>query len=548
ELVSSNDIQLNISYEDATLRPTTMDSVGPRGRIIVTIQYLVEPLTPILGPIMPDGLLLRTENRRTIQTVRSDAPSTLAAPAPPPIPPTDTPTPGAEPTYTATPKWTETPPATATNTPTNTPTSTPTPSPTSIPPIVIQTPVTAGETEVRGTAAGEYGITLRIIQTGLQRNIAVNSDGTFAFTGLPDLIAGHTVVVQGYGTQDSTIVQEAPTPVPDTSYIYIDELCLEPGTTTLIVHGGNFDRANVGKVEEIRIFWNGEQVLSAPHDYNVSTFDHAIEVDVTEPGPHILSAQGFDKQGNLLVSPPELTVEVCQPTPTPGPLPDLVFRNLEVTDEGPLGTYDTIHLVASISNDSETAVTKLFWIDLFVDPDQDTPLEDQFSVDTVALNVLGAQSTISFTMYVPGGFPEVGTYNIVGMVDVFEQIEELDEDNNVSATQVVTLTVANLDPTPTPVVTPGPTGGVTMITYIKEGINYIRRSNVSVIIFCDDRPVASGRSDEDGKCEFAEIPIGTCVAEGQFRLGDVSYAGTKAIIISEDVLEEEELILTAFGY
>ncbi len=211
ELVSPSDIMMNITYDSGpNTGPISMEQAFTSDRVIVTLQYTIQPLTPLLRPLMPTGLMLRAENRRTIQTVRTSAPSTLAAPAPPPyIAPTETPTPGGPtPTRTFTPAPTETLPPTATRTPTPTPTFTPTP----IPAIVIDRPVIAGDTTVTGRAAAGFGVTLRVIQTGLQRTVAVAADGTFTFSGLPSLIVGHTVVVQGYDSQDLTIVQDSLTP------------------------------------------------------------------------------------------------------------------------------------------------------------------------------------------------------------------------------------------------------------------------------------------------------------------------------------------------
>ncbi len=309
-LVSPSDLLMNISYDNGPgTSPISVNQVTTSARVIVTLRYTIQPLTPLMSPFIPGGLAVTSENRRTIQSARADTPSTLAAPAPPgSIPQTNTPTPGAHNTDTPTPLPTETPPAIATSTPTSTATPTPTPSPTPLP-LRIDKPVVAGDTEVTGTAAPGYGVTLRVIQTGLQRTVAVNADGTFSYSGLPELVAGHTVVVQGYGQQDLAIVQdldatptptptETPTatPLPTGGYIFVDGLCFDEGTQTITVHGRQIPRDSSFK--DVQFTWDG-----VPIDVQGYTFgDQAFDLDVTitidglDPETHTLGAQMLNNQ------------------------------------------------------------------------------------------------------------------------------------------------------------------------------------------------------------------------------------------------------------
>lgn len=550
QLVPSGSTSMNIDYDSGPGTPViSVDEIGTSGRIIVTLQYDIRPLTPIMDPFMPDGLHLSTESKRTIQSVRpqSEDTSTAAAPAPPPrASNTFTPTPGGpEPTYTFTPRPTETLPATSTPTPTPSPSLTPTPSPTTTPtpvPIRMDKPLTEDDTVVTGTAAPGYGVTLRILQTGFVRMVAVGSDGRFTFSDLPPLVTGHTVLVQGYSTQDSTIVQPGPTPTPDVAYIYVDVACLKTGTQSIRVSGRQWPSNN--KVETLRFMWNGaafspEKV--AAYDYKTEQFDVTLNgVEVTGPGPYTLGVEGWykwDSKPERLVSEVSVTIPACapvvpSPTPTGTPkAPDLVITDLTVTDDPLPGTYDRIHLSITIENIGQKDVTSLFWVDLFADYDPSTPITQTASVDYVAVNALGTDAPITFTMYVPDGFTKVGEYTLVAKIDTWDQIYELDEDNNLSAPQVIEITRANLPPPPTPTVVPGPTGSIQGMTYMDIASG--EQANVTIYLYdSDGRLRASGRSDDDAWYELNDVSMGNYTIVGQVRQPEGLYIDTQAVELS----------------
>jgi len=558
QMVTSNDITMNITYDkgpDTTTVPASAVAAGDR--VIITIEYTVQPITPLMQPFMPGGMLLRTENRRTIQTSRADAASTLAAPAPPPIPPTHTATPApSNVTRTSTPRPSATVPNTMTSTNTPGPTSTLSPSPTSVPATATATPlpgididaIWAEDTVVTGHAAAGYGVTLRVVQTGFQRSVAVGADGRFSFSGLPEMVAGYTVVVQGYGQQAFEIVRERPTPTPSLTptpgnpYVFVNlsAPCLEPGVQTVTVSGRQWPVGG-NPVETVRFLWNGQPFSPEKTVYHNGTasFDVQVQVNLTVAGPNRIGAEGYyhwNKGGSQRLVQPlvEAVIPVCNATPTPTAtptsLPDLVISNLVVTDDPLPGTYERIRLVASVHNAGVADVTSLFWVDLFADADLGVPLAQQASVDYVAVGALGAGSTISFTMYVPTGFEAVGAHTLVAMVDTWNQVFERDEDNNLSTVQAITLSVANSTPTPTPIVTPGPTGdlgGITSIGALPQGF-------VMLYLYDDeDRLVASGRSDGDGLYEMADIPVGDYVIMGQLRLGNVVYLAVQPVIVTD---------------
>jgi uncharacterized repeat protein (TIGR01451 family) len=75
-------------------------------------------------------------------------------------------------------------------------------------PIVISEPLFEGDTVVAGTAHAGRTVQIRdqMSDTFPSSSVVVQSDGTFEFSGLPSLVGGHVMVVQGYGAYDSALV------------------------------------------------------------------------------------------------------------------------------------------------------------------------------------------------------------------------------------------------------------------------------------------------------------------------------------------------------
>lgn len=89
-------------------------------------------------------------------------------------------------------------------------------------PIKISQPVMAGQTVVTGTAHAGRNVFIYDPQDPRVSGAAtVNGAGQFSFVGLPPLIAGHTIVVNGYGSYDSARVQGELDPIVITT----DPLC-----------------------------------------------------------------------------------------------------------------------------------------------------------------------------------------------------------------------------------------------------------------------------------------------------------------------------------
>jgi hypothetical protein len=413
---------------------------------------------------------------------------------------------------------------------------------------VINDPVTEGETSVGGTAEPGQSVTLRIIQTGLLRTVTVDGEGNFSFTGLPAMVADHTVLVQGYGEQDLEIVQALPPPTPTftptstpevtENGIAVNPNCADTSSIVLIVNGNGWP-ATSSEVKDIRFilyFEDGSEVQIDELSYGGGgsfSFPVTINGQLTM-GTHQLQAFGV-KNGSLVAGYESNQVQISRPcpatptptlTPSPTPItePDLTVSGVSLKDPGPYGTYEQINVTVGISNIGERDVSSLHWVDLYADP-SGGDLTTEISSDYVALNALGAGSTISFTMFIPDGFDTVGTHTLQVMVDTWDQIEESDEGNNVSASLTFTITVANLMPTPTatPLITPGPRGEIAGTTYLggDPPIGGTPLSNVAVYVYdAEGRLWGSARSNFSGYFIIEDIPAGEYTVIAQLRLAD----------------------------
>ncbi len=547
---------------------TNPEQVAVGDRVVVYLEHVVEPLTPLFEPIL-HNLKLQTTAARTIQSLGTVVSSGPGVPPPPS---------GGGPvtvaTNTPTPTTTATPGATSTSTPTPAlPTPTPTfgptltPSPT-LPPdsIVISEPIMPGATTVVGAAQPGALLTLRVVQTGLKRTVTVDSNGQFVFDGLTALVGGYTVVVQGYGMQDTAVVATptatpTPTSTPNADpYLVLEPACTNVDKPTILVRGYNWPTNS--SVKQLAVFWDGVKQGTFK---SATSFSYQFTVDVTS-GQHTIMARTEDNKGNVIPAPNGASVTMqfvrpCEkftapinPTVSPNDLPDLVMPSLTLNSvtTDTLGTYEMLRLNATVANTGTVDVTSLFWVDLFMDPASDVPLAEQPSVDYVAINGLSAGSAISFTMYVPGDkLTAVGSHTLVALADTWDQTVELSEDNNTTTPLNITINVQNPMPTPTPtpqtpVGNPGSLEGRTYI-YIEDQLQSL--GSVSVYIYDgDQRLVGSAISDENGFYQVVDLPAGTYLAVGQVRMGDAIYHDQLTVTILEDkATVGADLVLEGIG-
>nr|HID14178.1 hypothetical protein [Anaerolineae bacterium] len=149
-------------------------------------------------------------------------------------------------------------------------------------PIVIHEPLNEGGTVVTGTAHAGQTVYIRDLMDAAfpSLSVVVQPDRTFAFTGLPPLVAGHVIVVEGYGQWDSAVVSG------DFDPIEIDEpLChgstvisgtAEPDrTVTLVITDTGYqDSTTVAADGQFTFNLPGGQPLQAGQTVGVSGYGH----------------------------------------------------------------------------------------------------------------------------------------------------------------------------------------------------------------------------------------------------------------------------------
>jgi Flp pilus assembly protein TadG len=555
--VGDDDVDVWVWYDKGPNDPdpvsTNPDDVAVGNRVVVYLEHEVRPLTPLFEPFTRN-VVVRTSAARTIQSLGHAV--TAPPPGPPPgggggvtYTPTPSPTATATATSTATPTPTNTPDPVASPTPV-VPTSTPQPTSTATPtpqPLIINQPLNAGDIQVTGSAQPGESVTLRCVQTGLQRTVIVDAQGIFTFGDLPALIGGSTIVVQGYGHQDSAVVQggtptpsPTPTPVPSTGYITVDPQCGPIGhTQTITVTGHNWPTGNQA---DTFIYWDGME-LDSWNNNPSPDFQKTYTVELTE-GSHTVRATAGPNASNVKH---EDSVNFISPCAEP----DLIVTGLSLLNEEPIGTYEKIDVSVGVRNQGGADVPSLFWVDLFADT---APTNTVSSEDYVAVNGLPAGATISFTMWVENGFEVTGTHTLSVLADTWNQIMEIDETNNTGGPITVTVSVTNPVPTPTPTpdVPSGPLGTIWGITYL-DGVP---QSLVNVYVYdTDGRLVWSGKSetvqDDEGNVTRgyyeADLPAGDYVVVGKLRMADGNYEGQTTVsnLVAGEIREYVDINLTS---
>ncbi len=542
-LIPPNDVAINIWYDHGPGTDTFIDPtyVVVGDRVLVEVSYRLVPITPVIQPIAPE-FPLRTIASRTIQSMGYVGDGGGGGiPAPTPV--ASATTPGA----TVTPAVTSTPTpggATATATPVPPATATPT-----LAPLNINEPLVAGATSVSGTGQPGQQVTLRIVQTGLQKTGTIGGNGAFSFDGLPALVAGYTVLVAGYGQQDTAVVvaptpTPAPTPTstptPTGAYLTLGAACYNSGTQVVTVKGFSFPTSST--IKKFGIFYDGTKLNTMSP---AATFSININVNVTANATHTVLVRTEDNQGNYtgnasvsisFYSPcPNTPTPTATATATPSAKPDLRAVSLSLLDTPPLGNYQKLRLSMSVANSGTIDVSSLFWVDLYGDVNSGVPITQQMSLDYVAVNGLPGGSVMTFTMFAPDGFNTPGVHTLVAVVDTWNQVVESSESNNQTSPLTVTLTITNPMPTvtPTPAVTPGAGGGIQGMTQVGAFL----QNNVSVYVYdATGRLRWSGRSDSNASYLVTGLPAGSYTVVGQMRIGNKLYYGAVPVSVSAGVI------------
>jgi uncharacterized repeat protein (TIGR01451 family) len=424
-------------------------------------------------------------------------------------------------------------------------------------PIIIDKPVRVGDTWVEGTALANQALTFQVLRSDIP-TITGESDanGNFQFdVSNITLTEGDYVLVKGYGTQDIARVEAAPVGP------YIDATHADCSADTVTLEGGNWEETKPGPQYnndvKIIIFCDGQEWYGrdAPDYEWTGSFtypDVPFTAQCPSSEPHTVTGRVYYKYGSNRQTALTDEVEVNIPAfcPIEPDLPpdikvesmDIIYPFSTAMVAPQFGTYEPLTVTVVLTNTTTTDVTSLFAVDLFVDPDPDTYLFEQESVDQVGIQVLQGASSVRFDMYVEEGFSDTEPHTLTVKADTFEQILEHDETNNILAL-TAQAGYTNTAPTPTPTITstldPGAIEGETWLILQDE---LMPQSGVKVYAqtILTDTTVTYGPvySDNLGRFTLTDLPPATYAVTGEYELlEDSDGDGTLERVLYQNTVE-----------
>ncbi len=382
--------------------------------------------------------------------------------------------------------------------------------------IVIQEPLCHGDATVAGTAEAGKNVTLVITDTGYQKTTTTDVNGNFSFD-LPtgqSLQDGQTVGVSGYGKSDSAVVG-ACTSDP---YIVITPQCggPSPPDVTITIEGYNWPTHPTQRT--LKIYW--DDTLKHEFPSKNQSFTKEITVDVSE-GSHTIRAEVYWKN-----SLEEWTEETFL---SPCPAPNLVITDLRLLTGEPVLTYQPLDFSVTVANIGTRPVNNLFWVDLY----DVEPTTQMTGIAWAAVSGLADGSSTTITITLQNGFASTGTHQVWAFADSWRQVNELNEDDNLS--HPITVTVSDegtSPPTPPPTTTVGSIVGETWVSLTGIPVPH-GRANVRCVNQAGE-VVASTVSDSEGKYQFSDLAVGTYTVIGETWIDGVRYSGTIANVEVEE--------------
>jgi uncharacterized repeat protein (TIGR01451 family) len=376
-------------------------------------------------------------------------------------------------------------------------------------PIVINTPC-HGSIVVDGTAEPGEVVVLHVAATGYQDSTAVDAGGTFTFTLPADqpLQAGQTVEVSGYAEVASAVVE----PCTTDAYIVITPQCGPAGEATITINGYNWGYQS--SLDDIMIKWDGATAGIVEADAQPLQWETQIIVDVTARN-HQVSAV------NMQI--PEVMASFASPCPAP----NLRVTHLSLLTSEPISTYQPLAFSVAVKNVGSRPVNNLFWVDLY----SSQPTTQATGIAWAAVSGLGAGDITTLTVPFQSGFEMTGTYAIWAFADSWDQVSELDEQDNDYGPVLVEVSQEGAPP-PSP---PAGTGAIAGETWVSmTGIPVPHgRTNVRCLDGAG-QVIASTTSDDTAKYTLSGLPAGTYTVIGETWIDGVRYSRTLDGVVVND--------------
>jgi len=388
-------------------------------------------------------------------------------------------------------------------------------------PIVISEPLCHGSGVISGTAEPEQTVTLAVVDIGYQDSVTVAVDGQFTFN-LPDtqpLQAGQTVRVSGYEKSVSATVQACTT----SAYIVISPQCGPSGSMVITVQGYNWEYQNEN--DDVTIKWDGNDVGAFKADDQPSQWETQVTVNVTAEVQAVSAVNSKT---------PEVTASFVSPCPAP----NLVVTDLSLITTSPISTYQPLDFSVTVANIGTRPVNNLFWMDIY----SAKPAPQTTGVAWAAVSSLDAGDSIPLTITLQSGSVTTGTYQIWALADSWNQVSELDEEDNDYGPIVVEVSEEGTPPPPPPT----GTGSIVGETWVSlSGIPVPHgRANVWCVDEAGD-VVASTASDDLGAYELLGLTPGTYTVLSETWIDGALYSGTVADV---EVVENETTVAIIIMY
>jgi hypothetical protein len=517
----------------------------PGQPMVVRVVYNVPIITPVLNNIVSNvpvmgQVVMNNElfgQTGSITTGQSVAPPLPAIPTAGPTPtPTQTPTPTTTATVTPGPS----------PTPVNTPTWTPSPTPN-------RCDVRFDQTLVGGNqfvfVTGDIGTTVLVTDLTAQNVLGgpIQIPGPFdghACAGFvtipvnPPLVGNHILLVESSdGSFDAQPVLPAPptntpqptqtaeptstpteeptpigTPTSTSPFILLDPSCGFAPNIQFTIRGFNWPD-NL----PVNLYWNGslQSIVASGHG---GSFQQTWPIyGVASPRQYTVQAIAGTTIVNQTFTVPcanvTATPTMIVPTSTPVPA-DLVIGMPELISTPPIEGYQQVQFTAVVTNIGEIDVNQQFYVDFFLDPQDNCFTTNGVRVECsggyMALTQLagGASQVITVTARIGFQGANSGDRSVFNMVDTLEVVNENNENNNINGPLIIQVTPGN---TPTPTATPsggsGEISGVvrTLFTsWVPQG-----RARVYLISVVGGVQTVIGETQSrfDGFYGFYNIPV-----------------------------------------
>jgi uncharacterized repeat protein (TIGR01451 family) len=461
----------------------------------------------------------------------------------------------------------------------------------------IVEPVLEDSTVVTGTAEPGRVLSIRDLMdpSFSIADTVVRADGTYRFANLPALVAGHVIVVEGYGEADSAVVRPAG---PVEAIALYEPLCqeqtdirgvAEPGKEVLLLVSGlgYEDLTTVDAGGQFTFTLAGGLTLQAGQTVEVSGYglrDSVVVSPCTDiyitvapqcgqvggETPVVVSGYNWryqNKMSDITIQFDGTTVGVWD-AETDGQLPQwektvtLVAAEgvHEITAQNDVVPRKTTTFIAPcpspnlVVTDLELLTTGVIstyqplTFQMLVANVGARPVNRLFWTDLygsgthtdtlgwAAVSSLPAGDSIPLTVTVQNGLPTTGTYSVWALADSFHQVGESIEDDNASSP--ITVDVAGLGEPPTsPLTGTGTIIGETWVSLagvpVPQG-----RTDVSVYrgtTMADAELIATTVSKDNAEYQITGLPADTYIVVGETWIDGVRYSRTYTnVVVNED--------------